>query len=387
MAGAKLEQTRHSGIFKRDGSRGTRYVVVYRDKDGKQHKETARTLEDAHALKRRRQGGETNTAGRLTFAEYAREWVERHPARDSTRSDYRRQLERWLIPFIGEKAKLSDVSPLLVNRLAAHLRGAEGRSGPLADSTVQTVLKPLRAYMGQAVREGLIPTNPTRDLRLPARETVDDEDVEQVRALTPDQLATFLAVAPERHRLMFRLLAATGLRISEVFAIQWRHLHLDGGAHVKVRRAYVRGKFEPPKTRHGRRDVPLPSSLVDGLRAWRKGTEWPGETDLVFPAMAGGPLNYGNLRHRVLVPTAQEAGVPWMTFHTLRHTCASLLFDQGRNAKQVQRWLGHHSAAFTLETYIHLLSEELDAPLELPRVGSNGNSGLAAAPRGEVAAA
>ena len=57
---------------------------------------------------------------------------------------------------------------------------------------------------------------------------------------------------------MFRLLAATGLRISEVFALQWRHLHLDGTAHVKVRRAYVRGKLEPPKTRHGRRDVPLP---------------------------------------------------------------------------------------------------------------------------------
>jgi integrase len=43
-----------------------------------------------------------------------------------------------------------------------------------------------------------------------------------------------------------------------------------------------------------------------------------------------------------------------------------MLFDRGSNAKQVQKWLGHHSAAFTLETYIHLLSDELDAPLELP---------------------
>lgn len=68
----------------------------------------------------------------------------------------------------------------------------------------------------------------------------------------------------------------------------------------------------------------------------------------------------------MLVPTAQEAGVAWVTFHSFRHTCASLLFDQGRNPKQVQRWLGHHSAAFTLEKYIHLLSDELDAPLELP---------------------
>jgi hypothetical protein len=57
----------------------------------------ARTLEDARALKRRREGGETNTAGRLTFAEYARDWVER------------------VIPFSGERRKLADVSPLLVN--------------------------------------------------------------------------------------------------------------------------------------------------------------------------------------------------------------------------------------------------------------------------------
>jgi integrase len=37
--------------------------------------------------------------------------------------------------------------------------------------------------------------------------------------------------------------------------------------------------------------------------------------------------------------------------HPFRHTCASLLFAQGRNAVQVQRWLGHHSRAFTLATY------------------------------------
>jgi integrase len=370
MAGAKLIPTTTSGVYKREGQRGTRYVVVSRDRDGKQRKETARTLDDARTLKRRREGGETNAAGRLTFAEYGRDWVKRHPARGSTADDYSRHLERWLIPFIGEKRRLADVSPLLVNQLVAHLRSAKGRGDrPLADSTIGTILKPLRACMGQAVREGLIPHNPTRDVRIPKRETIDDEDTQDVRALTYEQLATFLELAPARHRLMFRLLAATGLRVSELFALQWRHLQLDGGEpHVKVRRAIVRGRVEPPKTRHGRREVPLPHSLVLALGTRRTETEWPRDTDLVFPSMTGGALNYGNLRHRVLTPTAQEAGVPWATFHTFRHTTASMLFDQGRNAKQVQRWLGHHSAAFTLETYIHLLSDELDAPLEVPAV-------------------
>jgi integrase len=380
MAGARLVKTSHSGIFKREAQNGTRYVVVYRDHDGRQRKETARTLDDARALKRKRESGETNAAGRLTFAEYAREWVERHHARESTREDYRRHLEQRIIPFIGERRKLADVTPLLCNQLVAHLKRVEGRGGrPLADSTIGTILKPLGAALAQARAEGLIPHNPAQGLKVPKRETVDDDDEEEVRALTEEQLATFLALAPTRHRLTFRFLAATGLRFSELVAVQWRHLELDGSRpRVRVRRAIVRGRVEPPKTRHGRRDVPLAPAMVDELRAWRRQTEWPRDEDLVFCGMTGEALNYGNLRHRALVPTAEEAGVPWVTFHTFRHTCASLLFARGRNAKQVQRWLGHHSAAFTLDTYIHLLSDDVDEPLELP----GGNKGATAAPLG-----
>jgi integrase len=47
---------------------------------------------------------------------------------------------------------------------------------------------------------------------------------------------------------------------------------------------------------------------------------------------------------------------------------SSLLFDEGRNVKQVQRWLGHHSPAFTLDTYVHLLDDGVGEPLDLPAV-------------------
>ena len=73
----------------------------------------------------------------------------------------------------------------------------------------------------------------------------------------------------------------------------------------------------------------------------------------------------------VLAPTqaAGEADLSWVGFHTFRHTCASLLFAEGRNAVQVQRWLGHHSPAFTLSVYVHLLDEDLGGPLSLPSAG------------------
>jgi integrase len=69
-------------------------------------------------------------------------------------------------------------------------------------------------------------------------------------------------------------------------------------------------------------------------------------------------------QHAPEAPRPNAAGVPWAGLHTLRYTCATLLFERGANAKQVQVWLGHHSPAFTLATYVHLLADDLpDADL------------------------
>jgi integrase len=58
----------------------------------------------------------------------------------------------------------------------------------------------------------------------------------------------------------------------------------------------------------------------------------------------------------------ETAGVPWAGLHTLRHTCATMLFRNGWNAVQVQTFLGHHSPAFTLAVYVHLLPDDLSEP-------------------------
>src|SRR4051794_38124949 len=89
-------------------------------------------------------------------------------------------------------------------------------------------------------------------------------------------------------------------------------------------------------------------------RLWMLGADRPG-TNRVFTGPQGGRLSDGNLRRRVLAPAARAAGLPWVTFHTFRHTCASLLFEAGRDVKQVSAWLGHADAAFTLRTYVHLM--------------------------------
>lgn len=175
-----------------------------------------------------------------------------------------------------------------------------------------------------------------------------------------------LVLIPDQWRTFFWFLAATGLRVSEAIALEWRHLELDGSSpQVKVRQAIVRGRKSAPKSKYGKREIPLDQELVSALREHRKGSEWPGGADLVWPASNGSVMDPNNLRRRVLKPAAEEACVSWVGFHAFRHTCASMLFKEGRNAVQVQRWLGHHSAAFTLATYVHLLDDDIGEALSL----------------------
>lgn len=99
---APMVKTRTPGVYKR----GSRYVVVYYV-EGRQRKESARTLEDARALKTKREAavdsGEFHGRSRATLHEYACEWVERYQGRgrrgfrEGTRDDYRRILNQYAL--------------------------------------------------------------------------------------------------------------------------------------------------------------------------------------------------------------------------------------------------------------------------------------------------
>ena len=129
---------------------------------------------------------------------------------------------------------------------------------------------------------------------------------------------------------------------------------------VHVRRAIVNGQLTAPKSRYGRRTIPISLELVTRLRTLTTGRA---ETALLFCGAHGAVLRPGNLRYRVLIPAAHRAGVPWARFHTLRHTCAAMLIDAGASPLRLQ--MGHHSAAFTLDTYGHLLGDDLGPHLDL----------------------
>ena len=151
-----------------------------------------------------------------------------------------------------------------------------------------------------------------------------------------------------------QLLDGTGLRISEALALEWADVDL-GRRKLHVQRRLYEGHIGPPKSRYGKRGVPLPSSLARELWAAQAAST----SALVFPDRDGGHADARNVRRRVWDKAAVAAGVPEAGFHDLRHTYGSRLFAAGWNMLAISRMLGHHSASFTLRTYVSCLSDDL----------------------------
>jgi integrase len=370
----RLVKTKTPGVFKRIDGEGKTigYACVYRSA-GRQRKRYARTYAEAKRVKREsetdRDRGELQERTAVTLRGYLDEWVERyrgqgrHGFRENTRDEYRRLIRVFAHPYFPARLKLTDVSPYALARFVDWLADEKAQGKRLGDRTIANATMPLRAALATAKREALIRHNPAQGLSLPPREQLIGDEI---KVFTPEQLATVIEIAPERHRLLLELLAATGLRISEAIALQRLHVQLDGLApEVCVRRAIVNGRTEPPKTKYGRREVRLPASLAARLRAHLAAEPDQDSTAILFPNDAGAPLDPSNLRPRVLKPLVKQVGAPWAGFHAFRHTFASLHLSRGTNLLQLSRALGHHSPAFTLTRYTHLLPGDEAPALDL----------------------
>jgi integrase len=356
-----LTKTKTPGVYKRGG----RYVVRYRH-DGQELKRFARTYDEARALKAtltadiRR--GEHQERGTVTFEEYARDWIDTYQGRttrgfrESTRVGYQRTIEAKAIPFFKKRGGLlCDIKPKDIKAFIKWLFDEKAQGRKLAVGTVRGHVAAVKVLLATAVEEELLLRNPATGVRIsnPAAPAVEEDAAEQHKALDTDELARFLRACSPEWEPFFRLLAMTGLRISEAIELRWKDIDF-GAKRLKVRRQFYEGVVAPPKSKYGKRDIPL-STVMSRLLWSRQGK--PG--DLVFTGPRGLRVDHAWLWRRQLEPARDAAGVPWAGFHTFRHTCASILFAEGKNPKQVQMWLGHSDPGFTLRTYVHLIDDGL----------------------------
>ena len=302
--------------------------------------------------------GEFIEPSAMTFAEYAEIWLNKYArieVRPSTLAQYLYLFRGHIFPAIGN---------IQLQHLGSEeLQGlkAQKLSAGLSPQTVKHIMRLVRQMLKHAVSWSYIRTNPAtavRDPKVPRQE---------MDFLTADEVKVLLNNCPDRYYALFLTAVTGGLRIGELLAMKWSGIDWQSGKyHVKetltrTMETSVAG-FAPVKTETSAKPIDLTPSCLEALKQHRAGQAEEklksGDTyidnDLVFATSLGKPLNDRNLVNRVFHPTLADAGLRRIKFHGLRHTCASLLMDQGESPKYVQTQMRHASIKITFDTYGHL---------------------------------
>jgi integrase len=284
--------------------------------------------------------------GRVLFRDWLGEWwATTTNLRPSTRERDESLLRRLALPWFGD-APLAAISQRDVRAWVAELN-----AGPLAPATVQKAYQLLGKVMGAAVDAGMLAQSPCRRVPLPKLER------EEMRFLTPAEVATLADAIQPRYRALVLVGAYGGLRIGELAGLRRSRVDLLRGtvavAEIVVE---VRGVLHigQPKTRASRRTVGLPRFVAEELAAHLVRAE---SEAFVFTAPEGGPLRVHGFRARVWRPATRAAGLDGLRIHDLRHTAVALWIAAGANPKEVSTRAGHSSVSFTLDRYGHLYPE------------------------------
>jgi integrase len=116
-------------------------------------------------------------------------------------------------------------------------------------------------------------------------------------------------------------------------------------------------EFDTPKTKAGRRTVPLPEFLVPQLTTMIAHRRLDPNA-FVFVSEQGGPFGHANFMKRFWHEATSRAGLPpTLRFHDVRHTCASFLVESNVHPKEMSEWLGHSSIVITLDRYSHVFPQ------------------------------
>jgi integrase len=207
---------------------------------------------------------------------------------------------------------------------------------------VAKAYKIVRSVMESAVDAGLI-------LRSPCRiKGAATEHLPEMRAATPEEVATLVRAAGPRWQALILLAAYSGLRWGELAGLRRADVDLlHRTVRVEHQLAEVNGhlSFSAPKTSAGVRTIMLPQLIVDEVADHLTRWSASGPDGLVFVMPEGTPLRRENFRKRVWLPACRAADLNGLRFHDLRHTGATLAAASGAPLRAVMHRLGHASAA------------------------------------------
>ena len=261
---------------------------------------------------------------RMTLSEWLDRWLTEYKdgtIRPGTLENYRNYIENYIKPQLGGK-QVSLITTQDVQRMYRRLKSggrvredAEG-SRRLSDSTVRHIHTMLHGAMKAAVQAHIIPKNPTENA------TVPKSNYKPMQVLSEQELDTFLQAVQKDDiwRDFFYTELMTGLRRGEICALVWRDFDAKAGTLEISRTLHSKGQgiyaLGDTKTSQGNRTIILPGSVAALLRVRKKASisQW------IFPQPTSPelPMNPGTA-YRRLKTLLEEAGLPSIRFHDLRH--------------------------------------------------------------------
>lgn len=298
----------------------------------------------------------------ITFGELAKDYIRVElsvdqseaaiPKAHSTVETYRRYINRHILPR-WEMVRASDMAPIEVQSWLRQIRTLCG----LSNGTLVKLRNVMLVIFRHGQRYGFLSRGQEANPIVFVRQSCVS-DYEPV-VLTLSQCVDILSNLNDMHRVLVLADAATGLRISEILALRWSDIDWRNSS-IRVTRAYVYGKFGPPKSRASKKPVPLHPLLATLLEAWRKETLYFAEGDFIFPSLrlkGRKPPRANMLVADHLQPAARKAGISGpVGFHTLRRTLASALVANGNDPKLVQELLRHSNIKTTLDVYARAMT-------------------------------
>jgi integrase len=352
--------------------RRNRWVVDFRDQQGRRHWQSFTSREAADAALAKlvpavHQGTYRAPAELPTLEAVARDWLATKAGhRVSTRAAWQIHLDKHIVPALGrhriDRVSVADVDAFREARRAAGL----------SPQTVNKLLTTLAAVFTFAQRREWVARNPAAvadrcrlgagELRMVTDETDDAGSVSPQDVLSPEEAGRLVRAAADGFDRTFLLTAVlTGARVGEVTALTWDDLNLQTG-RLRIRRSVSWAKlpgqketlprFYEPKTKAGKRTIDLTPELVSALKRWKLACP-PSPLGLMFPSENGTPKHRSAITHGCLRPALKAAGLRLVTLHSLRHTCASALILAGTDCLEVAKFLGHAKPTVTMSVYAH----------------------------------
>jgi integrase len=319
----------------------------------------------------------------VTTGQWLDRWLEQRTGpRASTIRGYAAHARLYLKPCLGHILLADLTAPHVQAMFTAITRQHDAAGQPVTLATLNRVRATLRAALNAAIRAGLITSNAASRAELPAPRRprpvvwttarIAEWQRTGIRApvavWTPAQTARFLnAIRGHRLHAAYHLIALRGLRRGEAAGLRWCDIDLDGAtAIISCQLQQYDGRLTlcPPKTAGSERAVALDRTTVAVLRAHRAAQDAERaalgrhyhDSGYVFTCLNGDPMAPDRLS-RTFRRLSDQAGLPPVGLHDLRHGAATLALAAKADLKVVQDMLGHSSIVLTADTYTSVLPD------------------------------